>query len=844
MADLTVLISPTPLPKTHSLGRFTRRDVSPVSPPIMVTLEMADTPSSAPSSPTNRNFNEELLSPPRNTFKSRPKSHPSIPRRPASAPPQRTSFSLDLPEDSSRSSRAIFERRRLSSFSSSNTRGGELIRPAPPLFRPTTFWRKTRRSGVTGASYSPSSHLIRRSTYIAAGLKLDNPIADLSALCVESRVGFVLALASGRAVAAHDAVHGQPTRTSISHYNINYLPRQAAPLSTSSGTSALNPGLSVTTSTTASGSGSPTGSVVAVTDTAAIPPPTYPTIIHISALPPSTSQPPFIPSKYRKCLNSNMHMPAILLSPYVIAPISAIFGLIQGISFAWCCIGRRKCSRRRNSRRRSQSLEPGPPYASTPVEDDEQTHLVSRNLGAFNLHDGSPSKYSVHGSKYISSQGSLWLEREISRRSQQAGSNRITDTSGGTLEKAFLWPVDPSRNIKIEEEDPFLVPPSRTPTTRTAATTNMSFQSAEENPVTLDSLGHKSIRQGILKRLKFGTFNRRPRSATSLDAGHDEVVNSEKKMSINTPSRVSSITRTRSQSTHYSRRRDTRHKRSESDLHLDDVRRPERMYSPASTPRKERSLVRGVGEKDETEWVAGTGFRLVQEDAILPLTPSRMPVLGREDEVCVTGEVRGQDSVFVSPRDSRSPSAIRESVSGWLDGMISSHSQLAEVDKYTAMPVHKTPTKKTDGPSPSRNSRSKRNSHRSTSKFLSQFDSSILPSCPLQVMPPPLESQVLSCSPFMPPSVSVPLAPPMPATETCVSTKQTTSVHLSTPLPLPFATSPETSPFRNLLSKDLAIYDATSPHDTDPQEPENAMSPSPRNMAMKHNRGIRHSVSG
>ena len=60
------------------------------------------------------------------------------------------------------------------------------------LVRPTTFWRKTRRSGVTGASYSPSSHLIRRSTYIAAGLELDKPIADLSALCVESRVGFVV----------------------------------------------------------------------------------------------------------------------------------------------------------------------------------------------------------------------------------------------------------------------------------------------------------------------------------------------------------------------------------------------------------------------------------------------------------------------------------------------------------------------------------------------------------------------------------------------------------------------------------------------------------------------------
>jgi hypothetical protein len=91
---------------------------------------MADTSSSAPSSPTNRNFNEAFLSPPRNTFKSRPKSHPSVPRRPASAPPQRTSFSLDIPEDPTQ---ALFERRRLSSFAITNTRGGELVRPPPPL---------------------------------------------------------------------------------------------------------------------------------------------------------------------------------------------------------------------------------------------------------------------------------------------------------------------------------------------------------------------------------------------------------------------------------------------------------------------------------------------------------------------------------------------------------------------------------------------------------------------------------------------------------------------------------------------------------------------------------------
>ncbi|KAL5527649.1 hypothetical protein ACEPAG_6450 [Sanghuangporus baumii] len=63
--------------------------------------------------------------------------------------------------------------------------------PAPPLFRPKTFWRHTRRSAVTAPSYSPSSHIVRRSTFIAAGLSLDTPHADLSALSVELRTGTI-----------------------------------------------------------------------------------------------------------------------------------------------------------------------------------------------------------------------------------------------------------------------------------------------------------------------------------------------------------------------------------------------------------------------------------------------------------------------------------------------------------------------------------------------------------------------------------------------------------------------------------------------------------------------------
>jgi hypothetical protein len=198
MADVTVLVRPaveiaSPQPSPFRLARA--KSVSRLGP-VMVTLDSSASSYSAPSSPTYAK-GDGLLSPPINTWKSRP----SIPR-PASAPPSRrediSDDTLPLP--------AIVHRRRLS-FAQKRTH--ELPRPAPPVctsfhrlsspfqltpstVRPTTFWRRTRRSGVTGASYSPSSHLIRRSTFIAAGLDLDRPTADLSAFCVESRIGLLL----------------------------------------------------------------------------------------------------------------------------------------------------------------------------------------------------------------------------------------------------------------------------------------------------------------------------------------------------------------------------------------------------------------------------------------------------------------------------------------------------------------------------------------------------------------------------------------------------------------------------------------------------------------------------
>jgi hypothetical protein len=60
-----------------------------------------------------------------------------------------------------------------------------------PLVRLKPFWRHTHRSLVTGTFYASSLH---RSTFIVAGLRFDKPIADLSALGVESCIGIVVLL--------------------------------------------------------------------------------------------------------------------------------------------------------------------------------------------------------------------------------------------------------------------------------------------------------------------------------------------------------------------------------------------------------------------------------------------------------------------------------------------------------------------------------------------------------------------------------------------------------------------------------------------------------------------------
>ena len=52
------------------------------------------------------------------------------------------------------------------------------------LVRPTTFWRNIPRSAVAAPDFSP---VIRRSTFVAAGIQVDRPLSGLSALGVETR---------------------------------------------------------------------------------------------------------------------------------------------------------------------------------------------------------------------------------------------------------------------------------------------------------------------------------------------------------------------------------------------------------------------------------------------------------------------------------------------------------------------------------------------------------------------------------------------------------------------------------------------------------------------------------
>ncbi|KAJ3531115.1 hypothetical protein NM688_g7617 [Phlebia brevispora] len=454
----------------------------------MVRIQRASPTQSAPSSPTV---------PADGALLTVDFSRKRRPRRPASAPPSTLSF------DNQFNTADPFKPRR-----APPPRVGDLPRPPPPLFRPTTFWRNTKRSGVTGASYSPSSYLIRRSTFIAAGLPFDKPSADLSAFCVESRVGvvrcsslsttisitLVLTAYTNSAIAqnfvARQDTPALPTTTSINWWPYPAYPSWGDPTATATTdpstfipVSSFIAAVSLTSGDAVADSSTSSQSTVSPTSTTTSPTSTG-SIIHITALPPAPT--PRRNLKRPTKSSFNIAYLAPLFAAGAAASKAAVrpFGRDRSTSAS---DKRFECGKRSRRRRKTvwQSF----------FRPDEAGQEVSAHRDSAYL---TPQRTASHGA----------AER-------------------GDISTTYA------------EDDPFLPPPTdsagpssspgnveRRPTSRSVISSAFggdAFSEHEDDDVPYDTLRHKSIRRGILDRLQHGSRYRRGHQRADSDVRVDEV---------------------------------------------------------------------------------------------------------------------------------------------------------------------------------------------------------------------------------------------------------------------------------------------------------------------------------
>ncbi|KAG5637501.1 hypothetical protein H0H81_004326 [Sphagnurus paluster] len=588
MTDLTVLISPVPLhPSVKPTFTFGRRTSGPVSRPIMVTLETekepeeeADDPTLDPTSPAyiprSSRLDSSLLSPPLNTWKSRPRPR-HRPTRSQSAPPERKSRKEEEEEEDKPSAEKPVEltpiefaqpapRKSLSEIPSNpSTRGGELIRPPPPLLRPTTFWRKTRRSGVSGPSYSPSSHLIRRSTFIAAGLSFDAPVHDLSALDTdESTVEF-------RTRHKWDINYrdvGNPIVDLLQTTSINWwpYPPDGGPASRPPPTTST-PLLVISVAPTSQPPVQPPPTSTVVTTSSNSTTNTTPStgIITITALPPldPTEVPTPIVQPKKSPRPEEQKFRLIYL-----APVFVILGILWGSITAWFAYG---CVTRRPKVRSDDELIGGPQYIPARPRD--------RDCDVEN--EGALLRDKMHEAVFS------WpdlREKAMEARYQEEG-----DT--------FLEPPPPPSPSKSRS--------TRTKSARSTVTTYSDatyLQYTDDDDIPWESLRHKSIKRGILEEVhKEGTRidALRPVSGTLL-------------RNTGTPSKAKAV-----------ERKVSRHARTDSDVLVSEVSLP----IPERTGTDSTNSSRGSGV-DKTQWQPGVGFRIVDESP----GPSREPTPAPPEE--------------------------------------------------------------------------------------------------------------------------------------------------------------------------------------------------------------------
>ena len=441
--------------------------------------------------------------------------------------------------------------------------------------------------------------------------------------------------------------------------------------------------------------------------------------------------------------------------------------MFQGITFAWCCLRKK---RKEEKRARSVSLEIGPKYDGGPTSTEEfhETELLNEKKSDSDTYDesGSPSKYSLHGSLYQPDPSSVWLERALSK----------------TVRETRVRPsLDPSHF----EDDPFLVP--RAASTKTTA----SFSPDDHHAPYSTAQRHQSTRRNLVQRIPSGTR----RTSEHYDGEYEDIPLDR--------DHYSSIVR-----------------------NGDGLVRPEKSYSP---PRKEGGL-RELGDgEDEAEWAGGTGFRLVYEDE--DHDHSGNGALQR----LIEDDSQNRLSRLLFHSDNRMPPATRPSIGGWPSVVnLSDNPEFEEVgkpDTYTALPkrITRTPTKTKDGPStpmisrsnskdnedfyfkatntptpkPRRKPNTRKSQDGSVPLYHTPTQHPILPSSPPLITSPPLENELLFCSPFLPPT-ELPSSRTPPVNRTRTKTpapeQQTKKViHSPQPLPAPFVSSPEFSPYRTLL---------------------------------------------
>ncbi|KAL7278237.1 hypothetical protein ACG7TL_008212 [Trametes sanguinea] len=568
---------------------------------------------------------------------------------------------------------------------------------------------------------------------------------------------------------------------STSTSSFNWWPYPSWGASTSSAISESSPALAMVTSTgLADDTLSTTTSEPTQLPTSS-PSGTSRTITHITALPPANSS-----SSVTRARNSGGHdSNGSGFDIVYLAPLFAILGALAGMLVTWALY--RYIPTRTTRRERERSLEPGPRY--TPPSTFRQNALLTpaapeeESLARPSQSSEQPLLSAVTETE--AKQGS-WLARAFSSRNR-AGSTHT--------EKALPEIVDEVPT----EDDPFLDRSATTASPATAGvgrnrTTRTTFSqrltspdpygalSDDEDAAPYETLRHKSIRRGILERLRLGTLRRPPLTADYEQGSTDDHAG---------PSR------TGSPSVRQPSGKRRGHKRDPSDITVNAMRSPMRTTSSEDTPSRRPTLSRNTSELVKSP----PGFRLVVEDPESGLLTSAPP------------------SRAASP--AKSPAKEGPSW-GWnLPWPSSPTKQRRGDDKFTSLPVRRSLASiRSLSPSPSSHSvtspRGAEEGAVAKPAPLSRVDSSILPASPPCITSPPLESQLFfgAVSPDFGSNPSLNLRLPesteakrkdgvaanavAPATPGKRHPKLKT--HRSPPL-LPFPSTTSTSPFRGRLKK-------------------------------------------